>query len=301
MKKIFTIIMCFMAAFTTTLGLSKKHYNVSASTDITLRTVIRLHTSTIVLTQGSQSAYEDMRNTLIGGYITDVTLRAYVMYVDGTSKTLNLHGIIGDDYSHGGDGFKFTYMTQITAASGQSMVVPGSVGHTRTDNLMFVGAHPYAVYLRLLENDGKYLRFLDENDYSGSINIISNIYFKADMIITKPGEGRVATLTGLDVFLLNWDVLYTFPSYDDAYNAGYNDGYRAGGGFSSEDRYRQGYTDGYNAGVSGTITTNWFTSFIDSVFSIFNIEIFPNVKLIYLIFIPLGLGVIALIFKLIRG
>ena len=93
-----------------------------------------------------------------------------------------------------------------------------------------------------------------------------------------------------------------WKGYQDGYNIGYNDGYSAGAGQDNyESGYNDGYNDGYNAGVSGTITTNWFTSFIDSIFSIFNVEIFPNVKFIYLIFIPLGLGVLALIIKLIRG
>lgn len=296
-KRIFLILIAFSCAFLSIFTISS---NKVFANNIMMRTVIRLHTSTIYITRGSQSDYENMRNNMINGYITDVTLRAYIIYSDGTSKTLNLHGF-GDDYSYGSDEFKFTYSTQIGPASSQNLTVTGPTSLTRTDILTFFGTYPYSIYLQLLENDGKYLRFIDESDYTGNINIISNIYFKADMIITKPNEGIVATLTGLDVTTNNWDVLYTFPSLDDAYNAGYNDGYRAGGGFSGEDRYRQGYNDGYNAGVSGTITTNWFTSFIDSIFSIFNVEIFPNVKFIYLIFIPLGLGIIALIFKLIRG
>ena len=96
--------------------------------------------------------------------------------------------------------------------------------------------------------------------------------------------------------------LYTEESqyqigYQDGYEQGVSDGYNSGYTQGRND----GYQEGYNAGISGTITTNWFISFINSVFDILNIEIFPNVKLIYLIFIPVGLGVLALIFKLVRG
>lgn len=96
--------------------------------------------------------------------------------------------------------------------------------------------------------------------------------------------------------------LYTEESqyqigYQDGYEQGLSDGYNSGYTQGRND----GYQEGYNAGISGTITTNWFISFINSVFDILNIEIFPNVKLIYLIFIPIGLGVLALIFKLVRG
>lgn len=82
---------------------------------------------------------------------------------------------------------------------------------------------------------------------------------------------------------------FSSEHYENGYNNGYNDG------------YNNGYNDGYNTGISGTVTTNWFTSFVNSIFDILNIEIFPNVRLIYLVFIPIGLGVLALILKLIRG
>lgn len=92
---------------------------------------------------------------------------------------------------------------------------------------------------------------------------------------------------------------------NDGIEAGYWNGYNDGREVGSNEGYNVGYNEGYNIGFnkgsSSSITTNWFTSFINSIFNIFNVEIFPNVKLIYLIFIPLGLGVIALIFKLIRG
>ena len=93
--------------------------------------------------------------------------------------------------------------------------------------------------------------------------------------------------------------------FDSGYTQGYEEGYEEGLAdsfdFGYTQGYEEGYQSGYNAGISGTITPNWFTSFIDSIFDIFSIEIFPNIKLIYLFFIPIGLGVIILIFKLIRG
>ena len=96
--------------------------------------------------------------------------------------------------------------------------------------------------------------------------------------------------------------LYTEESqyqigYQEGYEQGVSDGYNSGYTQGRND----GYQEGYNAGLSGTLAPNWFTSFVNSVFDILNIEIFPNVRLIYLIFIPVGLGVLALIFKLIRG
>lgn len=89
------------------------------------------------------------------------------------------------------------------------------------------------------------------------------------------------------------------------YNNGYVDGYSTGKdeGLSTgyNDGYNEGYNIGFNEGSSSSITTSWFTSFVNSIFDIFNIEIFPNVKLIYLFFIPVGFGIILLILKLIRG
>lgn len=85
--------------------------------------------------------------------------------------------------------------------------------------------------------------------------------------------------------------------YQEGYEQGVSDGYNSGYTQGRND----GYQEGYNAGLSDTLAPNWFISFINSVFDILNIEIFPNIKLVYLIFIPVGLGVLALIFKLIRG
>lgn len=96
--------------------------------------------------------------------------------------------------------------------------------------------------------------------------------------------------------------LYTDTSeyqlgYQNGYEQGLLDGYESG----YTQGHAEGYQEGYSAGLSGTINTNWFTSFIDSIFNIFDVEIFPNVKLIYLIFIPIGFGILFLILKLIRG
>ena len=296
MKKLSMIIICFIVALTTSLGLAKEHYNVFASTGNILKTEIRLHTAMIYLFRGSAAGVESFHDRVVGGRITDVTLRAHVTYSDGTFKDINLYGASGDNYSLGYDSYKFSYNTQISAAGGQFLVC---VSDNRMDYLAFFTNYPSSVYLSLLKNaapalgiDGKYLCFLDESEYTDNFPAITDIYFKADMTITNTAEGTI-TLTGLEVWSNDWDVLYTFPSSEDNYNDGYNDGYKDG--------YNNGYKIGYNAGISNTITPNWFISFIDSIFSIFNIEIFPNVRLIYLFFIPIGLGIVLLIFKLIRG
>lgn len=97
----------------------------------------------------------------------------------------------------------------------------------------------------------------------------------------------------------------TFYTEESQYQLGYQEGYEQGltDGYNSgySQGHGDGYQEGYNAGLSGTISTNWFISFLNSTFDILNIEVFPNVKLIYLLFIPIGLGVLALIFKLVRG
>lgn len=97
------------------------------------------------------------------------------------------------------------------------------------------------------------------------------------------------------------DVLEPTSSYNQGYADGYDVGVRDGSLSGYSEGYEKGYDIGYNAGTSNSITTNWFVSFLNSVFGILNIEVFPNIKLAYLIFIPIGLGVLALIFKLVRG
>ena len=91
---------------------------------------------------------------------------------------------------------------------------------------------------------------------------------------------------------------FTFIYYDDVVNSQFNDGYNSG--------YDAGFGDGYNQGMTeGLDRNNNLFSLINSAFagvtSFFNFELLPGLTLGTLLMIPLGLGVIYLIIRLISA
>lgn len=86
---------------------------------------------------------------------------------------------------------------------------------------------------------------------------------------------------------INNNVLYQQPLIDymneQQRNAGYGEGYRLGREVGEEVGYNTGYQDGYGEGASGQINTSWVLSLMNTATSILNIEILPNIKLIYLV------------------
>lgn len=89
-----------------------------------------------------------------------------------------------------------------------------------------------------------------------------------------------------------------------AYNNGYENGYNTG----KTDGYSEGYNAGYATGnEAGKITANsnafnftWLTTLFEGLNTIFNVEIFPNFKLWYLIGIPLIISLVVAVFKILR-
>ena len=74
----------------------------------------------------------------------------------------------------------------------------------------------------------------------------------------------------------------------------------------SEVSYDSGFVDGYNVGVNENVDKSmWIYSFIRSVFNgfaqVLNVEILPNIKLGYLIAIPLVLSVLRFILGFFKG
>lgn len=90
--------------------------------------------------------------------------------------------------------------------------------------------------------------------------------------------------------------IYTppLPTTGNDYNTGFNNGYNTG--------YNEGESAGYRNGINKQII---FPDIINGVFdalsNILNVEIFPSVKLWYIIGVPLILGVIAFIIGFFRG
>ena len=95
---------------------------------------------------------------------------------------------------------------------------------------------------------------------------------------------------------------FTCINYDDNASSTFNDGYENG----YNNGYNTGYDTGYNDGITeGQANTNNLFSLINSAFSavtsFFNMEILPGLTLGTLILIPLGLGIIYLIIRLISA
>lgn len=68
-------------------------------------------------------------------------------------------------------------------------------------------------------------------------------------------------------------------SYTEGYTYGYDTGYDLG----NTEGYDDGYIDGYDDGASGEINTTWVLSLMNTATSILNIEILPNIRIIYLV------------------
>lgn len=99
-------------------------------------------------------------------------------------------------------------------------------------------------------------------------------------------------------------------SYKSDYSQGYEDGYEAGKNEGIEEGYQQGYddgeengfNDGYQMGLEQGRAENdsyGITPFVQTIFNGFstmlNIEIFPKIKLWYIIGIPLIFGIVKFI------
>lgn len=99
-------------------------------------------------------------------------------------------------------------------------------------------------------------------------------------------------------------------SYQSDYSQGYEDGYYAGRNEGIEEGYQQGYVDGeengfndgYQMGIEQGLAENdsyGIAPFVQSIFNGFstmlNVEIFPKIKLWYLIGIPLIFGIVRFI------
>ena len=90
--------------------------------------------------------------------------------------------------------------------------------------------------------------------------------------------------------------IYTppLPTTGNDYNTGYNNGYNTG--------YNEGESAGYSNGINKQIIfPDILNGVFDTLSNILNVEIFPSVKLWYIIGVPLILGVIAFIIGFFRG
>lgn len=86
-----------------------------------------------------------------------------------------------------------------------------------------------------------------------------------------------------------------FNLYDIGFDSGYQDGYNNGYDYGLEIGYNNGYNDGVIAGSNDFNLLNFIRSLCDLLWGVLNVEMLPNIKLIYIVSIPLVLSVVRFI------
>lgn len=107
----------------------------------------------------------------------------------------------------------------------------------------------------------------------------------------------------LAIGMANQTYIYYFniSQYED--NSGYNDGYRNGrqDGITAVTRNPNLFdlytSEQYNAALEGNISFDWLTSIFTTATNFLQLELLPNIKLIYIISIPLIFGFVRMLIR----
>lgn len=83
--------------------------------------------------------------------------------------------------------------------------------------------------------------------------------------------------------------------YHEGYEDGHFEGYNEGFSYGEELGYNNGYNDGIIAGSNNFNILNLIRSLFDLIWSVLSVEMLPNIKLIYIVAIPLVLSVLKFI------
>lgn len=115
------------------------------------------------------------------------------------------------------------------------------------------------------------------------------------------GDTYVFTMTG--ALYLSTKVINMNDAYTITYNTGYQDGYDDGESDGYNDGYQNGLNDNtaYELGLADSgrnVLANGWQAIISMVDSFFNVQIFPGFKVIYLVYISLGLLILGFAFKI---
>lgn len=94
--------------------------------------------------------------------------------------------------------------------------------------------------------------------------------------------------------------------YDNGYTKGNNDGYGLGLSQGYNDGLTDGYNNGYNDGVAYTInetdaSMNFLQTFFNTIWQIINTKILGFISIGTILLFVLGMGVVGLLFKLLKG
>ena len=153
----------------------------------------------------------------------------------------------------------------------------------------------------------------EEKAYEVVVNVpVSVSTGFGSFVITPATLSSGGVVKGLEIEVVGSEKNYYDNGYDNGYaegqkfgyDSGYTKGYALGQAEWYEKGMNEGYDKGYNVGLEEGITqpmTSSVGSFFQSIYSIFDLNIFGPIKIGHFIFIPLVLSLLLLILKLFRG
>lgn len=86
-----------------------------------------------------------------------------------------------------------------------------------------------------------------------------------------------------------------YAGYNNGYDSGWDKGYESGYNYGLEIGYNNGYNEGVIVGSNNFNILNLIRSLFDLLWDVLSVEMLPNIKLIYIVAIPLVLSVIKFI------
>ena len=155
--------------------------------------------------------------------------------------------------------------------------------------LMTNGEPPYhknmSLYTKLSSNEGGYLTYyLSLLDYGNTNNL-------NEMLISITQQGASDTLNFFIQDIYVYDITNITTQGETWYN------YQGG---SDPSEIQTAYDKGYSDAVKSGTGLNWLQSAFNMITNILNIEILPNIKIAYLVAIPLLIELILFVLRFIK-
>ena len=158
------------------------------------------------------------------------------------------------------------------------------------DYLMTNGEPPYhknmSVYTKLSSNEGGYLTYyLSLLDYGNKNNLN-----EMQISITQSGPSDNLDFFIQDIYV--YDITYITTQGETWYN------YQ--GSSVDPSAIQEAYDKGYSDAVKSGTGLNWLQSAFNMIANILNIEVLPNIKIAYLVAIPLLIELILFVLRFIK-
>lgn len=155
--------------------------------------------------------------------------------------------------------------------------------------LMTNGEPPYhknmSLYTKLSSNEGGYLTYyLSLLDYGNTNNLN-----EMQIAITQSGASDNLNFFIQDIYV--YDITYITTPGETWYN------YQSG---SDPSEIQASYDKGYSDAVKSGTGLNWLQSAFNMITNILNIEILPNIKIAYLVAIPLLIELVLFVLRFIK-